>query len=139
MAKTRNDYLTARGVSGSVKSCELVFIDPSIPDLDILLSGLRAGIDAILLSPSSSALEQIAAFLRNRHEYDAIHIVAHGRPGEVSFSSGALNLSTVEDQAAELTEISAALGAAGALLLWSCEVGAGKRGSAFIEALTRAT
>ena len=118
---------------------EVAFIDPAIDDLPGFLAGLRPDIEAVLLSPSQNALPQIAKELRRRGELEAIHIVAHGAPGQVSFSSGALTLETVEEHAADLAKIGAALDVNGSLLLWSCETGSGGRGSAFIRALSSAT
>ena len=62
-------------------SREIAFINQSIPDLEHFVSGLRPGLEAILLSPKQEAPAQIASVLRHRSELDAIHIVAHGAPG----------------------------------------------------------
>jgi hypothetical protein len=42
---------------------EIAFIDSRIPDLDAFLSGLRPGVEAIVLSSSTSAPKQIASAL----------------------------------------------------------------------------
>ena len=68
---------------------EIAFIDPGIPDLDIFLAGLRPGLEAVVLSSERAAPKQIADALRGWADLDAIHIVAHGAPGAISFSSGA--------------------------------------------------
>src|SRR5262249_45829557 len=70
-----------------------------------------------------------------RADVGVVHIVAHGRPGEVSFASGSLSLATIADQAAELAAIGRALGEDGDLLLWSCNTGEGECGAALVQEL----
>src|SRR4051794_21720191 len=69
----------------------------------------------------------------------AVHIIAHGAPGEIAFSAGALGLDTLAAHAADLARIGDALDHDGELLLWSCETGQGTRGERFVEALCWAT
>src|SRR3972149_10153617 len=83
----------------SAKAREIAFVDPAISGLDRFLTALRPGVDAIVLSTRSAALGQIADALRGRGELEAIHIVAHGEPGHISFASGALSLATIGDPA----------------------------------------
>jgi len=84
---------------------EILFVDPGIPDLGTFLSELRPGLEAILLSPKRPAPAQIADALRGRADLDAIHIVAHGAPGEVSFASGARSNDALKEHAADLAAI----------------------------------
>jgi large repetitive protein len=117
---------------------ELVFIDRNVTDLDTLLAGLRPDVEAIVLSSEESAPAQIARAVKDR-SLDAVHVVAHGGAGEVSFGAGALALETLGDHAGYLAEIGRALGANGGLMLWSCNTGKGKRGASFVQALALAT
>src|SRR5262245_1907767 len=71
-------------------SREIAFIDSIIPDFEKFLLGIRLGIEAISLSPQRPASAQIAEALRGRTGLDAIHVVAHGKPGEIGFGSGPL-------------------------------------------------
>src|SRR5262249_16673520 len=72
-------------------------------------------------------------------ELDAVHVVVHGRPGELSFSAGALSLVNMDQYAADLAAIGDALGPDGGLLLWSCRAGESASGRALVEALSRAS
>src|SRR5436190_23852303 len=94
---------------------EIAFIDRTVPDLDTLIAGLRPDVEGIVLDRSKDALEQIAGSLRDRSEVDAIHIVAHGRPGEVSFGSGPLSLESMAEHAGDLQAIGRSLAADGDL------------------------
>jgi len=118
---------------------EIAFIDPSISDLETFLAGLRPEVEAIVLDPAVQAPAQMARALNGRSDLDAIHIVAHGRPGEVSFGAGALSLESIADYADELAEIGQSVGKGGDLLLWSCSTALAERGSDFVAALAAAT
>jgi hypothetical protein len=135
---------------GSSKSCrdqpvgakprfrEIAFIDSAVADSGALLSGLRPEVEAILLPRTEPAVEQMVQALEGRENIEAIHVLAHGRPGEVSFAAGALS-SQMINEIAGLPRFGAALGTEGTLFLWSCQTGAGKSGAAFIDALARKT
>ena len=71
---------------------EIAFVDAGIPDFDAFVAGLRPNVEAIVLSPSRRAPDQMAAVLRGRSGLDAVHIVAHGAPGALCFTSAALTL-----------------------------------------------
>jgi Domain of unknown function (DUF4347) len=118
---------------------EIAFVDRNLDDLATLLAGLRPELDLILLSDDEPALCQIARPVRCWNRFDTIHVIAHGRVGEVSFGAGALSLENLAGHAADLRAIGQALGKDGKLLLWSCQTAAGARGSAFVEALESAT
>lgn len=84
---------------------EIAFIDRHVDDLDILLAGIRPDVDAILLSDDEPAPRQKARAVKGRDGLEAIHIIAHGRPSEVSFGAGTLSLEFMDDYAAELAEV----------------------------------
>ena len=117
---------------------EIAFIDRGVDDLATLLAGIRPDVEPILLSNDEPAPRQMARAVKGRAGLEAIHVIAHGRPGEVSFGAGALSLDNVDEYAAELSEVGLILGD-GAFQLWTCESGQGKRGVAFVDALARAS
>src|SRR5258708_11816066 len=118
---------------------EIAFIDRNVDSLTTLLAGLRPQVEPILLSNDEPALRQMAAAVQYQTDLTAIHVIAHGRPGEVSFGSGALAFETLEKDREDLAAVGNALGSDGDLLLWSCRTGEGERGAAFIEGVARAT
>src|SRR5919198_2055022 len=76
---------------------EIAFIDRGVDDLATLLAGIRPDVEPILLSNDEPAPRQMARAVQGREEQlDAIHVIAHGRPGEVSFSAGALAAETID-------------------------------------------
>jgi hypothetical protein len=125
--------------SGIAAVRQLVFIDRDVPDLVRLMSGLAAGTRAYLLDASRDALAQIADALDRHSPVEAVHIVAHGSPGELHFSSGTVSRAGLAHDATALARIDAALAPHADLLLWACEVGRGQEGEKFLDALAAAT
>ena len=80
---------------------EIAFIDRGVDDLATLLQGIRPDVEPILLSNDEPAPRQMARAVQGREGLEAIHVIAHGRPGEVSFGAGALSLETIDRHAAE--------------------------------------
>jgi hypothetical protein len=118
---------------------EIAFIDPAVADVDVLLAGLRPDVEPILLDAAEPAPRQMARALAGRRSLDAIHVIAHGAPGEVSFAAGKLTLACLDEPAADLAKVGHALEQGGTLLLWSCHAGAGARGTELLQGLARAT
>ncbi|HXE05027.1 MAG TPA: DUF4347 domain-containing protein, partial [Bryobacteraceae bacterium] len=118
---------------------EIVFIDSDISDIANFVASLRQAVCPVLLDPAVPALSQMAEVLKGRSDLAAIHIVAHGRAGEVSFASGALSIETLPLYSDEMTAIGASLSEHGGLNLWSCRTGEGACGRAFVNALSSAT
>src|SRR3954449_6000029 len=94
---------------------EIAFVDPGVSDLGTLLSSLRTGIRAITLDHTGDAVRQIADALSGIDGLRAIHIIAHGAPGEIAFSAGGFTLETVLRHSDDLAQIGAALDADGEL------------------------
>src|SRR6185503_10866128 len=65
----------------------------------------------------------------------AVHVIAHGAPGEVRFAAGILSTESVDKHAADLATLGARLGPNASLMLWSCETGQGEHGQNFIDVL----
>src|SRR5438552_1858770 len=118
---------------------EFAFIDPGVSDLGTLLQGLRSEITAVVLGAERSAVAQIADHLAGCRGLSAIHIIAHGAPGEIGFTAGRLSLATISGCADDLARIGDALDSQGELLLWSCETGQRPEGERFVAALEDAT
>ena len=118
---------------------EIAFVDPGVSDLATLLRSLRGEVRPIILDPIGDPVRQMADALADASGLRAVHIIAHGAPGEIGFSAGALSLETVLDHERNLARIGAALATDGELLLWSCDTGQGSRGERFIDALCWAT
>jgi len=117
---------------------EVVFVDTTVPDLLTLLTGLRPGVEAIVLDPARPAARQMAEALSQRRGLGAVHVVAHGAPGRISFAGGDWTAAAVAEQADDLGAVGRALVGGGALCLWSCEAGLGADGQVLASAVRAA-
>lgn len=117
---------------------EILFVDPLITDPNTLLKHLRSEVEAIVLNPDKQAVRQMAAALAGREGLNAVHVVAHGAPGRVSFAAGDWSAETLEEAANEFSAIGRALAADGNLRLWSCHAGARAVGASFVAGLANA-
>src|SRR5690349_4403076 len=121
----------------NITHSEVAFVDSAIPDLDGFLSTILPEVNAIVIDRSTPGLGQIALALKHCSGLDAVHIVAHGRSGEVYLGSDVISLDTINKYGSELKLIGQSV--EGQLLLWSCEAASGNPGAAFVTALARAT
>ena len=111
---------------------EIAFIDPGVDDLLTLLAGIRPDVEPILLTADEPAPRQMARAVKGREGLEAIHVIAHGKPGEISFSFGSLSVETLPNHMDELGSIGAAL-AGGELPYWSvCWLGAQAAGPSLV-------
>ncbi|TGU43653.1 DUF4347 domain-containing protein, partial [bacterium M00.F.Ca.ET.152.01.1.1] len=121
------------------RASELLFVDPSVSDLGTILRNLRPEVEAIVLDGTTPPARQMARALEGRDGLEAVHVIAHGAPGRVSFAGGEWSARTLEDEADDLAAIGGVLRKGGDLRLWSCFAGAGDEGGAFVDGLARAT
>jgi hypothetical protein len=84
---------------------EIAFIDRGVDDFATLFAGIRPDVEAIQLSNDEPAPRQMARAVQGREGLEAIHVIAHGRPGEVNFGAAALSPDTIIEFAAELAEV----------------------------------
>ena len=116
---------------------EIVFIGPQVDDTELLCAGRRPEVRGVQLNAIEPAPRQMARTLVGRHGLEAVHVIAHGAPGEVRFAAGELSVETIEKHTDDLARIGQAL-RRGKFMLWSCETGQGQRGAAFIASMKRA-
>ena len=130
---------TAQSAVPSAARSELVFIESDVADLAQLLAALAPGKEVHVLDAGADGLEQMAQVLAGRSGVASLQIVSHGAAGQISLGKLLLDQQGVAGHGAELAAIGRALAPDADLLLYGCEVGAGAKGAAFVQALARAT
>jgi hypothetical protein len=115
----------------------VAFIDPDLTDIDVLFAGLRPDVAGVVLNRAEPAPRQMARHLVDLRGLEAIHVLAHGAPGEVAFAGGTLSPANAENQAGDFATMGRALRATAGIMLWSCRTGAGADGSRLTEVLAR--
>ncbi|MFS8970991.1 DUF4347 domain-containing protein [Synechococcus sp. 'PEA 65AY6A-5F PE A'] len=121
------------------KQDELVFIDQALPDLAILLAGIRPGAEVVLLDPNRDGIEQITEALRGRKGIKTLHILSHGQAGSLSLGRRVLNRENLPEYADLLAKWKSSLADDADILIYGCEVAAGLEGRLFIEQIARLT
>jgi Domain of unknown function (DUF4347) len=131
--------MNAKHEADAARVSEMLFVDASVDDLETILGNLRPGVEAVVLDRAAPPARQIAVALHGVRGLDAVHVIAHGAPGRVSFAAGHWSVETVENEPDDFAAIGRAIAVHGDLRLWSCRTGAGVPGGRFAARLARAT
>ncbi|MEB3357375.1 MAG: DUF4347 domain-containing protein, partial [Synechococcales bacterium] len=130
-------------LSHSSNQASICFIDTNVSDHDVLLQGIRASVEVILLNSHQDGLLQITEALATRPEISVIHIIAHGSPGTLYLGNSELSLTTLDRYTEYLkawfNPKSKIQNPKPALLLYACNVAAGDAGEEFITKLHQVT
>jgi len=124
---------------------ELVVIDPGVPEAATLVHDLRlqaaAGrsIQVLLLQSNRDGLDQVSRALETSRPLDAIHVVTHGNPHGIQLGTTWLDARVVTDRAEAVARWSAALKPGADMLLYGCDLAAGRDGRHLLEALRALT
>ena len=120
---------------------QIVFIEGSVADCQVLADGVQPGVTAVILDPSANGVQQIADYLQQHQVQNlaAISIVTDGADGELQLGSALLRASNVATYQPQLAAIGAALAPGGDLLLYGCDVAQNSAGGAFLGDLAAAT
>ena len=121
---------------------ELIVIDYRVQDADTLLESLlRDGRDVRLLrlDADSDGLSQITDKLEQIGNVSAIHLLTHGRDGEILLGSTHLNSTTLAQHAPELLAWQHSLTSNADLLIYGCDVAESVEGQDFLDSLSALT
>ena len=118
---------------------DVVFIDGQVGNKQQLIDGLKPGTEVVGLDSNKDGLQQIADYLKDRSDINAIHIISHGDTGKVQLGNGWLDNNNLAAHGETLASIGKALSADGDILLYGCTVGANGQGQDFIQALAAKT
>ncbi|MEL6224235.1 MAG: DUF4347 domain-containing protein, partial [Cyanobacteria bacterium J06627_8] len=115
---------------------ELVFIDASIQEHEVIRSGLRPGVKAVLIGANENGIERITQSLAIESDIHAVHIISHGKPGALRLGATHLGISNLEATVNTLKSWSTSLVEGAELILYGCSVAAGQRGASFVQTLS---
>jgi len=118
---------------------QILFVDSSVTNADILLDGLDSTIKVFRLNAVTDGLTQMADAVKGYTGLDAIHILSHGSMGSLSLGTTTLNRNNLNNYRQQLTALGNALSDKGDLLLYGCNVAQGETGSQFIKTLAQYT
>ena len=124
---------------------EVVFVDAGVEGHEALVDDLRRAsgdgrsLEVFLLSGEADGVAQIADFLADREDLDAVHVISHGAEGAVQLGNTWLSGDSLDSHAESLLEWGDALGVEGDLLFYGCDLAGGEGGADFVQALGKVT
>jgi hypothetical protein len=117
---------------------ELVVIDYRVHDADVLLAELLADnhdVRLLRLSADEDGLLQISEKLQSLGTVSAIHLLTHGRDGEILLGSTRLNAESLNSHAGTLTSWSEHLTNDADVMIYGCDVASTVAGQSFVASL----
>ncbi|MGI2905560.1 DUF4347 domain-containing protein [Tolypothrix sp. VBCCA 56010] len=117
---------------------EIIFIDPTVEDYQSLIAGINPQTKIVILDRMKDGVSQITENLQGG-KYKAVHIVSHGSEGSLQLGSKQLNLGNLDIYKSQLQQWANFLTEDADILLYGCDVAAGKTGVGFVQQLSQLT
>ncbi|MEG4969991.1 DUF4347 domain-containing protein, partial [Microcoleus sp. B6-A1] len=123
----------------SNKPTEIVILDPTIPDSQHLISGIKPNTATYILQSQPDAVEQITTILAQHTDINALHIITHGDSGSLYLGTTELNSNNIQNYSHQLPQWRNAFTDNANIILYGCSVAAGDRGNQFLTQLHQLT
>ena len=117
----------------------VVFIDPSVSDADMLIATLPTVVPVVTLDAGSSGLKQIADYLIRHPGMRNLHIVSHGEPGALLLGDTWVGIDALYANRQNLDLIRTSLVPHAEFFLYGCRIAEGDIGRSFVSTLARLT
>jgi hypothetical protein len=129
------------------QTLELVFIDPSVGDVDRLIAALQQvsvgdplrTLELIPLDSRRDGLAQITSSLLRYHDVNALHIVSQGTSGTIPLGSAVLSADTVNRYQTAIQGWQYSMAETSDILIYGCELPDTESGRRLIEQLGQLT
>ncbi len=129
-------------ISFSSAPKELLVIDASVSDWQLLLEGIAPNVTVLLIEAHDDGIQKISEALQQTTEegrYAAVHIVSHGQEAQFKLGNRLVNAQTLNDSRDAFSRIGQGLLEGGDILLYGCDIASGETGLNFIQSLSNAT
>lgn len=134
----RADHLSER-IAHSPSITSVVFIDPGVEDTASLLTQTPPECEIVLLDARRSGLHQITEYLSTRRDIQSVHLMGHGRPGQIHLGSTTVDSVSLESNTHLIRQWSNALTSTADVLIYACHTGASAKGQHFVTRLSQLT
>ena len=124
---------------------ELIFVDTSTPDYEILIDHIVSGSDdqnqyeIVLIDSESDGLDTITSTLASRNDLSAVHVISHGSEGNIELGSTNLTNETLAQRAGDVAGWADAFSESGDLLIYGCDLAASESGQDLVNDLAMLT
>ena len=119
-----------------VKSTELIIIDTQTEDYLRLLESVSNRTDVHytihLLDPEKNGISQISALLNQYQDLDAVHLISHGREGQIQLGHEWLSINNIDQYQEQISGWHRAFASDADLLLYGCDIAGSTSGEALI-------
>lgn len=118
----------------------LVVFDHRVPNAELLAAGVSESAEFITILSDQNAIESIGlAIASSKRPVDAIHIVCHGRDGEMLLGNDTINSSALSERRADVSGWANSMTEDADILLYGCNIAKSRTGIDFVETLARFT
>ena len=124
--------------SVSQEEREIIFIDATVEDYQSLIAGINPDTKVVILDRIKDGVSQITENLQGG-KYKSVHIVSHGGEGSLQLGSKQLNSDNLDIYKSQLQQWANFLTDDADILLYGCDVAAGKTGVGFVQQLSQLT
>jgi len=121
----------------SIPNREILVLDASVEDRDVLLRDLPCHVDVIVAEPAG--LARLVDKLAAKAPVEAMHIVTHGEPGAFNLAGTRIDEAGLAANEGLVGALRNALASGAKLALWACSVGASASGRAFTDSFAALT
>ena len=126
-------------VVDSTSSTELVFIDLDVDQCDELASIVDRGAEVILIDSKSDPIDQISRVIEQRSSVRAVHLISHGRSGELQLAGKSIDTDYLAKRGQDLNGWRNSLTSDADILIYGCDVAQGVSGQRLIQTLALLT
>ena len=82
----------------------IVILDPTVPDSDRIIQGIKPDTATYILENKVNAIEQITTFLAQHTGIESLHIITHGGSGKIYLGTTELNSTNLENYSQQLQQ-----------------------------------
>ena len=125
--------LTSEKAAGYARiPSEVVFIDPSVPEMEKIVAQLPERAEVVRLSPGIDGVAQISAHLAKKRDLSAIHIISHGNAGHFVLNGMRIDGDFLKDHGHGISGWGRSLTENGDILFYACNLAATDEGKTFV-------
>jgi hypothetical protein len=124
---------------GVNNAAELVFIDMDVQRSSNLGSIVDQNAEVILIEADSDPIDQISRAIGKHPSVKSIHLISHGQSGELQLAGQKIDVDYLASRGQELNGWRSSLTPDADILIYGCDVAAGKEGQQLLRSLALLT